>query len=175
MTEQSIYSWEIEIFTIQKSPDFLKKGAYIWVFDWHEIPHLGFSLDGQYYSISISGTNQHQESNKIWRLAEIKTSPLFFIHLKDQCIQFKQINSLFTKPIQEGETCLKPLKELLALNSGKVETLTHLIKKLEENKQVIGYHSNGLHATMCLTLLNYNKADVLEMINNKIQLYETRK
>jgi hypothetical protein len=86
-----------------------------------------------------------------------------------------QSNSLFTKPIQEGETCLKPLKELLALNSDKVETLTHLIKKLEENKQVIGYHSNGLHATMCLTLLNYNKVDVLEMINNKIQLYETRK
>ena len=83
MTEQSLYSWQSSDFEIQMNSDFAKRASFIWVFNWHEIPHLGLSINGLYFSISISGIQQNVDIAKIWRLCEIKSITLFLIELVD--------------------------------------------------------------------------------------------
>lgn len=175
MTEQSLYSWQSSDFEIQLNPDFAKRASFIWVFNWHEIPHLGLSINGLYFSISISGIQQNVDIANIWRLCEIKSIPLFLIELVDYELDPNTAASHFSNPIQTGETCLNPIKNLLLNQDENVQTLSHLIKKLEENEHVLAYYANGLISKDKLTLLNYNKTDVLEMITNKMLVYETRK
>lgn len=175
MTEQSLYSWKSNRFATQINPDFAKKGCFIWVFNWHEIPHLGLSINGLYFSITISGAQKNVDVENLWRLCEMKSTPLFLIELVENNLDIIDAQSHFSNPIKNGETCLNPINNLLLQNDENVQTLSQLINKLEENNQISAYHSNGIMAQNALSLLSYNKTDVLEMITNKMHVYETRK
>jgi hypothetical protein len=51
-----------------------------------------------------------------------------------------------------------------------------LLKHLEVENLIQGYHANGYNVhKQRISLLAYNKSDVLEMISNKFKMYETRK
>jgi hypothetical protein len=173
--DKSIYSWQTSEFNVPQTPAFLSEGTYIWVFNWHEIPHLGLSVQGKYFSISIKRSRLNEEVEKIWRLTEIKSVPLFLVKIDHNSHQDNTIEQAFSKPIQEGETCLNPLKLLLTNQHENIQTLSDLLYHLEESNQIISYHANQVLNQKQLTLCNYNKADVLEMISNKMHVYETRK
>jgi hypothetical protein len=173
--DKSIFSWQTSEFKVSQTPAFLSEGIYIWVFNWHEIPHLGLSVRGKYFSISIKRSRLNEEVEKIWRLTEIKSVPLFLVKIACNSLQNITIEQAFSQPIQEGETCLNPLKLLLTNQHEDVQTLSDLLYHLEKSNQIISYHANQVLSQKQLTLCNYNKADVLEMISNKMYVYETRK
>ena len=173
--DKLLYSWKTDNFKTQVDADFLQSGVYIWVFNWHEIPHLGLSINGKYSSVSITGTQQNENVQKIWRMSEMKGIPLFLIRLQNIQIEFEELNHSFSKKIQLGETCLKPLKILLLDNQQAAETLSTLIFELESKNQIASFYANNVIQKNELSLLNYNKLDVLEMIANKMQVYEAGK
>lgn len=173
--DKSIYSWESSDFKVQKKPDFLLTGTFIWVFNWHEIPHLGLSVEGNYFSISVQKTQRQEHVQKIWRLTEIKSIPLFLVEIKNVCLTNDAVDRAFSQPIQAGETCLVPLRSLFGKNDDNIQTLSNLLSHLEKSNQIAGFQSNDVLSSNKLTLYNYNKSDVLDMITNKIHVYEARK
>jgi hypothetical protein len=176
MMDKSLYSWSSSNFLVQNCADFLNRGTFIWAFNWHEIPHLGLSLDGEYFSISTEKTKMYENPQNLWRMCEIKTIPLFLAELKNVRLDTSEVEQVFAHPIKTGETCLVPLKSLLLQNDTIIETLSDLLKHLEFENLIQGYHANGFNVDeQQISLLAYSKSDVLEMISNKFKMYETRK
>jgi hypothetical protein len=176
MMDKSLYSWSTSNFMVQSSAVFLNHGTFIRAFNWHEIPHLGLSIDGAYFSISTEKTKMYEDTQNLWRMCEIKTIPLFLAELQNVHLDISEVKQAFEHPIQDGETCLVPLKSLLVQNDKRIDTLSDLLKHLESENLIQGYHANGLNVQeQGISLLAYNKSDVLAMISNKFRMYETGK
>lgn len=175
MTDKSNYSWQTDQFNTESEPDFINSGCFIWVFNWHEIPHLGISVDGKYFSLTIHGIQRFEEISKIWRMAEIKEIPLFLIKIRDAQLNIDELDELFAQYLLDDETCLQPLKALFGSEQTQINTLIDLIHSLNAQEQIEGFYANSCMNSGRLSLIHYSKSDVLELINKKSLVYETRK
>jgi hypothetical protein len=157
------YSWKTENFTVVQEASFLESGSFIWVFNWDKIPHLGLSFDGAYYSATVHGSQIGESVRKFYRTIQTKEIPTFFIRIGIETFS-SDLNSCFQLGLQNNETCIHPIKQVLGREYNDAQTLSDLIFCLEQNDQVEAYLSNK--NVNCLFLLNYMKSDVLEMIKN---------
>lgn len=174
MKDKSNYSWQTDQFSSESEPDFVHSGCFIWVFNWHEIPHLGMSVDGMYFSLTIHGIQRFEDVIKIWRMAEIKEIPLFLIKISADHIKTDDLDELFAQYLLDGETCLQPLKALFGSKEVRINTLIDLMHSLNAQEKIEGFYANSCMNSGKLSLIHYNKSDVLELINKKSLAYETR-
>ncbi len=107
----------------------------IWIFNADKIPpHIGFSTNGKYFSLKVSGKDENIDTNTIFELISRKRIPTIFIQL-NQTITIEALSeaySQFDKAIAGKTTCLTPIKNLV--HSPNVKQLSEL---LNQNKELI--------------------------------------
>lgn len=119
----------------------------LWVLHADKIPpHIGISVKGNYFSLKANGKDDMLPISKIKETIEKKKiTTLCFeladsIELENVCTSFGQ----YSRTIPEKITCLKPINEILKLESCK--QLTESLTALYDNNRisrVIGFNINS--------------------------------
>lgn len=116
--------------------DTLQSGAYIWIWHANKIPpHLGISVDGRYFSLKYNGKDVDLDVRKTLNILCKKQIPSLFVRL-EKTILPEKLNAVFQqfdKATSEGETCLRPILEVLDME-GK-ETIFELLNLLRERRE----------------------------------------
>ncbi len=166
MKETLSYSWYTEHFSSFEDAQVLLHGSYIWVFNWPEIPHLGLSTNGHYFSATIQGAQIREDVLKFFRLSVAKSIPIFFVKLKEH-LATDWCERIFNLSVLDSDTCLSPIKSALGLESEEIDTLSDLLKTLEKQERIEAYLCNQKDVFI-LSLGNYSKSEVIEMIQTKM-------
>jgi hypothetical protein len=164
MMDSSKFSWQSTNFVIVNNADFLKIGTFIWVYHWDKIPHLGLSVNGNYFSSTVQGAQIQEPVDKFFRWIQTKATPTFFVQLDSNLNEKLWVNE-FSKAMLNHDTCLLPIKNGLNLQHLEIETLSDLLVELEKENKITLIFSN--QKVKQLHLKRYTKNDVLEMIHKK--------
>jgi hypothetical protein len=169
MREELAYSWKSDAIIFQENQGFLSHGTYIWIINWPLIPpHIGMSINGRYYSITINECQRNKPIDGLWRLFYLKKKPVFFVELSPK-LSFEQceIDKAFSGSIVNGETCLEPLNELLFGDRKQFEMVGELLHVLELSKLINTISVPNYTENDYVGIRKYTKKDVIEFIGNK--------
>lgn len=146
---------------ILRERSILKNGFFLWVWHADKIPpHIGCSLNGQYFSLKVNGKDTALKSEKILSVIDAKKIPTLFIKLNTS-IQTEELFhtfDLFLKAESGKTTCLSPITELLSCNS-TVFQLSELLKYLDKMNQLDTVFGLNL-AVGYQALPEYTKEDI---------------
>ena len=115
---------------------------YLWVFHVDKIPpHIGISLDGQFYSLKSSGVDIGLDTGKVLRLISDKKLPSILIRLTSKVLEdeLHRIYQSHSKTNAGSITCLTPVKEVLGISD--VAKLSELLIRLEEDGRLSQVYS----------------------------------
>lgn len=144
-----------------KGSDELKNGFYLWILHADKIPpHIGCSVNGQYFSLKANGKDTNLNFSKVLSLIDLKSISAVIVKLKSEHSynDVLQIFSNYDCAEPEGNTCLTPIADLLNCKN-EVEQLSELLKLLE-NRNDLDFNF-GLNLTDTYHKLpEYSKIDI---------------
>ena len=114
-------------------PD-LNTGFFLWVWYADKIPpHIGCSLDGEYFSLKVSGKDMELPVKKVLGLIERKGLAFLLVDVNKQLSKSALLEhfSNYDKAA-EGRSCLTPIINVFG-NPEQVNLLVDLIQYLERN------------------------------------------
>lgn len=117
----------------------LLSGVYIWILHANKIPpHIGISVDGNYYSLKANGKDMHVAHTSLLEIINRREIPTLLVKLKGVDLKIKDVEKAFLKyeRAEAGQaTCLFPLTELL-LNETKDIILKELLEILVQRNAI---------------------------------------
>jgi len=141
--EKSIYDFSFqEILPLDAS--FLKERTFIWILHANKIPpHIGFSIDGLYFSLKSNGKDEEVPVNKVLEVLKKSKIQSVFVEIED-CITKSDVATIFDflQSASSEMTCLFPLKKLWDVPENVIK-IADLLRFLERNKKlrkVFGLH-----------------------------------
>ncbi len=123
----------IDHFTAEK----LSRGAHLWIWYADKIPpHIGFSIEGSYYSLKYNGKDFGLYYEKALQVIHSRRIPSVFIQLNGLISKNDVLKSYsIYSSAKEGEaTCLTPL--LFLFNFPKCHKLSELLNCLVEENSI---------------------------------------
>jgi hypothetical protein len=111
------------------------KGCKLWVWHADKIPpHIGFSINGAYYSLKVKGKDSGIPVERIVDLIAKKGCSTLVFELKLSLTknQVDIVFSRYDKAASDTATCLTPIKEIIDENM-EVEKLADLLHILSQN------------------------------------------
>lgn len=119
-----------------KDEEVLKKGFYLWVWYADKIPpHIGCSIDGNYYSLKVNGKDEGLQAEKVLNIIRRKNILTLLIELNTET-ELRKVQEVFSgydHARSDASTCLTPMIQLLGLEKQAVHQLAALLKYLESN------------------------------------------
>lgn len=169
---RSTFNWSSTNHIFLQDPNLLGENSYLWVFGWDNIPHLGFSSNGLYYSVSLKGLQLGTSTDVVFNAVRLKNLPTFLIQISQSFPQEK-LELVFQNANLEEETCLNPILKLFGIQNEKCQTLHDLIDFLlteDKIEQVLSFQKIEK-----IELLPYDKSDVLKYIQIEKEKYAVGK
>ena len=128
-----------------QSIDEINAGFFLCVLHADKIPpHVGCMIDGQYYSLKVSGKDHAVDVSTLFKAVTLKKVPTLFIGIKKE-ISSAQVEHIYRNytSIEVGQnTCLSPMIDLFECH-GRVKKLSDLLRLLQEEsilKEVFKLH-----------------------------------
>lgn len=123
----------IESFSLNE----VSKGTVIWVLHADKIPpHIGLSVDGQFYSLKANGKDVAAPIGSLLDIVERRQIALLCFRLSNQltAIEIDRTYQAFDKTIPNEVTCLNPIKSILKHNEST--KLIELLASLELEQRI---------------------------------------
>lgn len=144
----------------------IEHGIFLWISHADKIPpHIGISLDGNYFSLKVSGKDD-TTYEKILRTIHLNKVPSVVLKLNETSFEdnrFTSIKSEYTSINQEIKTCLIPILDLFKIKE-KPFLLHDFLTYLQDKNQIIGYFSLNLPANFT-GIKKYSLEDVTMHLN----------
>lgn len=128
-----------------QSTDELKAGFFLCVLHADKIPpHVGCIIDGQFYSLKVSGKDHAVDVSALFKAITLKKVPTLFIGINKE-IPSASVEHIYGKytSIEVGQnTCLSPMIDLFKCHD-RVQKLSDLLRLLQEEsllKEVFKLH-----------------------------------
>lgn len=94
----------------------INQGIYLWVIHADKIPpHIGISKNGAYYSLKVSGKDEHIAVNTLRGLLDAKKIPTLILKTSENSIRYQQLSEVFdtyTSAEAGRFTCLTPITQI---------------------------------------------------------------
>lgn len=137
------------------------QGIFLWILHATKIPpHVGISLDGQYFSLKMNGIDD-LAIEQVLKIMLKKEIPSVLVKLKENQAIYKRfltVKNTYERIIPEKTTCLSPISELL-LSDHKDYLLPELLETLSLQGQIESFF--GLNLPSEFTgLISYEKQQV---------------
>lgn len=122
--------------------DWDENSFLLWVMHADKVPpHIGISIDGQFFSLKANGKDENKSLNSLVELVwkkSIKTIG-FYLDLKIDLAFIQRVYAGYDKTISNSVTCLNPIKEILNCTSAsKLTDLLTLLYAENRIKSVVG-------------------------------------
>ena len=144
----------------------LQKGIFLWVTHTDKIPpHIGISVDGNYFSLQVSGKDDCPVE-AIMRAVRLRRVPSLFVELAPGSLDTKRFLTVKNDYVSINEsvrTCLIPVLDLFGLEkSGYL--LPDFLKYLEQKQLIVGYFALNLPSNFG-GIKSYSLEDVTRHLN----------
>ncbi len=127
---------ESELFDAQK--------ALLWVWHADKIPpHIGFSINGNYFSLKANGRDVNVPVDSIVELIHKKKIPTLAIQLDiyitNDVVEVEFLKFAKTVPLQI--TCLEPIKQIVgSTEASQLSELLTILNDRNQLQQVVGFY-----------------------------------
>ncbi len=125
---------QIDELSLSEFADLSHKGSSIWLIDISTIPyHLGFSVDGKYYSLKFHGKDEAIPVSSLLKRLNRTSKALAFIPLNVGVSQnyVDQVFGRYTSCVENDCSCIRPILELFGFEQQKEWTLKNLLESLD--------------------------------------------
>lgn len=105
----------------------------IWVFHADKIPpHIGFSAEQLFYSLKVSGKDEHLSTQSVSELIQRKKIPTLFIQLRSNksLEDVQTAYEQFERAVFGSITCLTPIRNVFS--QPEARQLSELLHRLED-------------------------------------------
>ena len=161
-----------KIHKVEKTADLpdMNKSVFIWV--WHADkvpPHIGLSIEGNYFSLKVNGKDELVPVEKVMHLLSKKKIASLFIELNTSLTLdiVTQSYADYTFAKKGSATCLTPIKRILS-EDHSIDRLADLLELLESRNEIANIFGLNLPSGY-IGLQNYNASDIsnrLELLSN---------
>lgn len=117
----------------------LQKGFFLWILHADKVPpHVGCSIDGNYYSLKVSGKDEGVNVAKVQTVIEKKGILTIVVSVNTTIdhLLVQQVFRKFDAARSDMTTCLSPLIEVFGLEKQGIEKLSLLLKYLESKHRM---------------------------------------
>jgi hypothetical protein len=115
-----------------------KTGVYLWILHADKIPpHIGISIDGQYFSLKAKGKDENISDKSIFQVIDKKQikSVVLKLNIKSNLELFTSEFSCFQRAIGVESSCLVPVRKILKAPE-TILKLSDLLRYLETEQQI---------------------------------------
>lgn len=144
----------------------LQSGVFLWITHADKIPpHIGISLDGNYFSLKVSGKDD-TDTGVIYRTIWLRNIPAVFVRLDERAFsseRFLTVKNEYVSVNKEVTTCLVPILDMYGIKK-KECLLADLLKYLEKKQQILAYFTLNLPADF-EGIKTYSLEDVTAHLN----------
>ncbi len=162
-----MYSFEVS--SVKKlHPEEVMHGIYLWILHADKIPpHIGISKNGFYFSLKVTGKDEHFPVEKLIRLLNRKKIASLVIKTSENSIRFKRLSDVFDNyqsVENDGHTCLTPISEIY-FSEPKDLILSELLNLLNEAgvmEEIYGIHLPESYRG----ILFYERKDIQNRLNH---------
>ena len=116
----------------------------LWVWHADKIPpHIGFSVNSNYFSLKANGRDVNVPVDSIIELIDKKKIPTLaiqlYINIANDVVETEFLK--YTKTIPQQITCLEPIKEILgSTRASQLSELLAILSDRNQLQQVVGFH-----------------------------------
>ncbi len=171
MKDKSNYNWISKELIAQADFSFLNQGSFIWVINWLKTPpHLGFSIDGRYFSVTINESQLDKPIDSLLRLFLAKQKPVFFAELSSKLLfELNELNNCFSISLSDSVTCLEPINKLIFNDEKAFDTIAEVLTELGELNLIKAIHVPSYEKNSWVGIKAYGKTDVISYIDHRIK------
>ncbi len=140
-----MYKFNQEI-AILNSTDILKSGFYLWIWNPNQkSPHLGISLNGEYFSLQVYGKQENIATNTLVELVQRKKNKVLFIQIRTakKREQIEEVFNDFESCTVNQCSCAKPLLKIFGIDNPN-GLLFDILDKIEQENSVQSVYALNL-------------------------------
>lgn len=167
LEERLMYSFEVSTVKPLRLSD-VEYGIFLWILHADKIPpHIGISKNGFYYSLKVSGKDEHFSVEKLIALLNRKKIASLVIKSSENSIRVQQLAEVFDKyqSIENDKhTCLTPISEIY-FSEPKDLILSELLNLLNEAGVLEEIYGINL-PTSYGGILYYERNDIQNRLNH---------
>lgn len=166
---------ETKIQNIQPFKEKMEDRSFILIQHTDQIPpHISLVVDGNYFSVSVSGVKTELDFQSVWKNIQMKSIPCLILEISKVKFSFEAIAEIFQhygRLDKPEKSCLFPIIDLLNRAYGSIhesDFIFELIQELDKNKNLLSiYHLNLENKLQQNSFLfpNYKREDIRFCIN----------